>query len=321
MLHNALDYGVFMQNRIVEIATDDVHLSLFRGFVKLTRTGEEIGRVGLPEIGALIIRGYGASVSLNLAARLAEENIPLILCGPDQNPASVVWPVSGHHSQGHVIEAQAALKQPRKKRLWQALIKAKILAQAQALAAEGEVAADLFEIAERVRSGDPDNQEAFAARRYWPRMMGRLQDNFRRDTSGSGINGWLNYGYAVLRAGAARSILAAGLHPSLSINHISRGESLRLASDIMEPFRPWVDLTVRRLVLNSDADDFSGLEPHQKSAIVRVLSLDLQGSYGASPLQVCLDRLCQSLVGLCLGERRTLELPTGLSHIENRETV
>jgi CRISPR-associated protein Cas1 len=310
-----------MMNRVVEIATNGVHLSLSRGFMKLSKRGEPMGQVALPDIGALIVRGFGASLSLNLAARLAEDNIPLILCGVDQSPASVIWPVSGHHSQGHIIEAQASLTQPQKKRLWQALVKAKITAQADALEASDKIATDLYEIAGRVRSGDPDNQEAFAARRYWSRMLGDIDDNFTRDTGGSGINGWLNYGYAVLRAGAARSVLAAGLHPSLSIHHQSRGEALRLSSDIMEPFRPWVDLLVRRLALQCDYDTLPDLDKDHKAAIASVLSLDLNGPYGASPVQTCLDRLCQSFAAICLGERRTLELPKGLAKVEDKEVA
>lgn len=301
-----------MQNRIVEIATDGVHLSLFRGFVKLSRSGEELGRVPLPDIGGLVVRGYGASVSLNLIARLAEENIPVVLCGSDQSPASIIWPIAGHHAQGNIIEAQGNLSQPRRKRLWQSLIRAKITAQAQALTASGEHASDLFEIAGRVRSGDPDNLEAYAARKYWPRMMGPVEETFIRDRQSDGINGWLNYGYTVLRAGAARSLLAAGLHPSLSIQHASRGEPLRLSSDIMEPFRPWVDLKIRHIA-QTQKDDPLTLDRETKSRIVQVLSLDLQGPFGASPLQTCMDRLAQSLARICLGEERSLELPAGLA--------
>lgn len=310
-----------MMNRIVEVASDNVHLSLTRGFMKLSRKGEEIGRVGFPDIGAVIIRGHGSSVSLNLIARLASENIPVILCGSDQAPASIVWPVQGHHAQGHIIDAQASLSRPQKKRLWQALVQAKIKAQAGVLSAQGYVATDLYEIASRVRSGDPDNQEAFGARRYWPRLMKPIDPDFTRDTDGTKYNGWLNYGYAVLRAGAARGILAAGLHPSLSIHHESRGEALRLASDIMEPFRPYVDLIVARLARElSDKDDVD-LTSERKTQIVMVLSLDLVGPYGASPLQTCLDRLCQSFAAICQGHRRSLELPDGLAALSEKATI
>lgn len=310
-----------MMNRIVEVASDGIHLSLSRGFLKLSRGGEEVGRVGLPDIGAVVVRGHGGSLSLNLAARLAAENIPLVLCGADQSPASVVWPVVGHHAQGHVIEAQAALTRPQKKRLWQALVRAKVRAQAEVLEACGERAGDLREIAGRVRSGDPDNQEAFAARRYWGRLMKPVDAGFTRDTGGARFNGWLNYTYAVLRAGAARSVLAAGLHPSLSLHHDSRGEALRLTSDLMEPFRPYADLLVRRLAHGAGEGGDLDLTPERKAALVRVLSLDLVGPYGASPLQTCLDRLCQSLAGVCRGERRTLELPSGLAAVTTQEAV
>lgn len=300
-----------MQNRIVEIATDGVHLSLSRGFVKVSKDGAELGRVGLPDIGGLVVRGFGATLSLNLAARLAQENIPVVLCGADQSPACVIWPMAGHHGQGHIIEAQSRLSQSGRKRLWQAIIKAKIRGQAQVLDMEGLAADDLFDMARRVKSGDPDNLEAQAARRYWPRMLGTVEDGFVRNAHASGLNGWLNYGYTVLRAGAARSILAAGLHPSLSIHHASQGEPLRLSSDLMEPFRPFVDLTVRRHAMETGTTD--SLDKDSKQAIVSVLSLDLVGPAGASPVQTCLDRLAQSLARYCLGERRSLELPRGLA--------
>lgn len=311
-----------MNNRIIEISSDNVHLSLLRGFVKLTQAGQEIGRVGFPDIGGLIVRGYGASISLNLVARLAQEKIPLILCGPDQTPASIVWPISGHHGQGHIIEAQSSLSTPKKKRLWQSIVKAKITAQAQCLQAEDIQADDLFSLAKRVKSGDPENLEAQAAKRYWGRVFSTIDMEFSRDKEGSGINGWLNYGYAILRAGAARSVLAAGLHPSLSIHHVSRGEALRLTSDIMEPFRPWVDLKVLRLASTlSQKDPWPDLTPEYKSNIVNLLSIDLIGPKGASPLQTCLDRLAQSLAQICLGEEKILEFPKGLALKDGRMAV
>jgi len=300
-----------MQNRIVELASDDVHLSLLRGFLKLSRAGEELGRIALPDIGGVVVRGYGATLSLNVAARLAEENIPVILCGSDQMPASVIWPINGHHAQGRIMEAQSVLSRPKQKRIWQALVRSKISAQANALEAEGKPADDLRHMASAVRSGDPDNHEAQAARKYWPRMMADIDKHFKRDSSADDVNAWLNYGYAILRAGAARSILSAGLHPSLSVHHESRGEALRLASDIMEPFRPWVDLTVCRLVLRGTGD-LLVLDRESKAAIISILNLDLETPHGASPVQTCLNRLCQSFARICLDEETKLDLPIGL---------
>lgn len=309
-----------MQNRIVEVASDDIHISLLRGFLKLSRDGAELGRVPIPDIGAVLIRGYGAYLSLNMAARLADENIPVILCSADQTPSSILWPLNGHHAQGRIMEAQSLLSRPKQKRLWQSLVQGKILAQAYVLEAEGHVANDLRMLARQVKSGDPDNMEARAARAYWSRLMAPIEEGFKRDSGAGGLNSWLNYGYAVLRAGAARAIVSAGLHPSLSLHHESRGEALRLSSDIMEPFRAYVDLKVARLA-RCETSPENDLTKDQKAEIISVLNLDLHTPYGASPVQTCLNRLCQSLARVCLGEATRLDLPEGPVFSEGRGIV
>ena len=157
-------------------------------------------------------------------------------------------------------------------------------------------------LAKTVRSGDPENIESQAARRYWPLMMGQA---FRRDRKAGGINSMLNYGYMILRSATARSILAAGLHPSLAIHHQSRGTALRLADDLMEPFRPLVDGVVARIGF-ANGDE---LDRDSKAALARITTLDLHGPKGASPLQTCLDRLATSLAQVYMKKTPHLELP------------
>lgn len=295
-----------MQNRIVEITSDGAHLSAARGFLSVKIEGEPAGQVAIDDIAALIIRGHGASLSVNICTRLAEANVPVVICAANQSPASVIWPIGGHFAQGLTMQAQAMANKPLRKRLWAQLIKAKITAQADVLSITGANHNDLSAMARRVKSGDPDNLEAQAARCYWPRLMG---SDFKRDREAVGVNAALNYGYTVLRAASARAILAAGLHPSLSLHHQSRGEALRLADDIMEPFRPWLDHAVYKLAAGYDQHADLTLDQDCKKALVAVLTLDLQGPIGASPLQTCMDRLAQSLVQVFIGERRTLEIP------------
>jgi len=292
-----------LQNRIVEINSDGAYLNIERGFVSVRVKNGKAGRVPIDDMGALIIRGHGASLSVNVCARLAEANVPVVICGSNQSPASVVWPVSGHFAQGLHMQAQAVANKPLLKRLWAQLVKAKVNAQADVLAACSKNCDDVRAMASRVKSGDGDNLEAQAARRYWPRLMG---DDFRRDRTGDGINAALNYGYTVLRSPTARSVVAAGLHPSLSINHQSRGDALRLADDLMEPFRPWVDLRVRAL-LEADADLV--LTPEMKALLAGVLLMDLETPQGASPMQTCIDRAAQSLVRVFTGQQKLMELP------------
>lgn len=291
-----------MIGRIVEIATDGVHLSVRRGFMVVSENREETGRVALDNLSALVIHGHGATWTANLTARLAERGVPIVICGSNHDPVALVWPIDGHFEQGRRMQAQAEAALPLRKRIWKELVQAKIIAQGEALDFYGQRSGALKVLATKVRSGDPDNLEARAARRYWPLMLGR---EFRRDQKEDGVNAMLNYGYMILRAATARSILAAGLHPSLSVHHESRGNALRLADDLMEPFRPYVDRIVRQLA------DAAGneLDRETKAALVKVTTIDLEGPKGASPLQTCLDRLCTSLAMVYLGERKKLELP------------
>lgn len=295
-----------MQNRIVEIVSEGAHISVSRGFLNVTVNQQRFGQVAIDDMSGLVIRGHGASLSANICERLAEANVPIVICGSNQAPASVIWPVSGHFTQGLHMQAQAVANKPLRKRLWGQLTKAKIRAQAAVLEAYGLNNADLLEMAGRVKSGDGDNLEAQAARRYWPRLMG---EEFKRDQQADDDNAALNYGYTVLRAAVARSILAAGLHPSLSLQHKSRGDALRLADDLMEPFRPWVDYRVVQLLRAREESGPVLLDKAAKAALAGVLSMDFQSALGASPMQVCLDYLAQSLVQIFLGNRRDLELP------------
>lgn len=297
-----------MQNRIVEIASDGAYISVARGFVRIALNGELAGQVAIDDMAGLVIRGHGATLSANICTRLAEANIPVVICSGSQAPAAVIWPVSGHHAQGLRMQAQAVASKPRLKQLWSQIVKAKIMAQVQVLEAVGGNFEDLIAMASRIRSGDPENLEAQAARRYWPRLMG---EDFRRDQAAEGANAALNYGYTVLRSAAARSILSAGLHPSLSINHQSQGDALRLADDLMEPFRPWVDRIVHHAVSAGEKTTTLVIDSDLKARLVGVLSLDLEGRMGASPLQLCLDRLAYSLVRVFLKEEKRLEFPTG----------
>jgi len=301
-----------MQQRIVEIASDGIHLSAFRGFMTISRGSEELGRVPFADIGAVILRGHGNTLSVNLCTRLSDAGAPLVICGPNQSPSSLLWPVRGHYEQGRRMEAQAGAARPLLKRAWKDLVGAKIAAQAAVLDASTGTDTRLARMAREVKSGDRDNMEAQAARRYWSALFG---PDFLRDRQAGGLNAALNYGYTVLRAGTARSILAAGLHPSLSIHHASRGDALRLADDLMEPFRPYLDFLVWQMAQD---EQFETLTNETKVRLVAVLTLDLPGADGVSPIQIWLDRLALSWAKLCLGEIGKLDLPGQPSPLELR---
>jgi CRISPR-associated protein Cas1 len=291
-----------MVGRVVEVATDGRHLAVNRGFLTVAEKGAEVGRIPLDDIAAVVANAHGLTYSNNLLVTLAQRGVPVVLCGANHSPAALVWPVDGHHAQAGRMSDQASASAPLKKRLWQQIVRAKIMAQGATLAAVGAEAGGFRLLARKVRPGDPDNVEAEAARRYWPLLLGT---DFRRDTDAGGLNGLLNYGYAVLRAAAARAVMAAGLHPSLGLMHSSRGNAMVLVDDLMEPFRPIVDREVHRLKSEGTVEVTS----ESKTALARVMVIDLPAEEGLSPLMTCLDRLAGSLAKAYAGETDRLVLP------------
>jgi CRISPR-associated protein Cas1 len=288
--------------RVVEVATDGRHLAVDRGFLTVLEKNAEVGRVPLDDLAAVVANAHGLTYSNNLLVTLAARGVPVVLCGPNHRPAALVWPVDGHHAQAGRMSDQAKASLPLKKRLWQQIVQAKILAQGATLAAVGAEAGGFRLLARKVRPGDPDNVEAEAARRYWPLLLG---SDFRRDIDGSGLNGLLNYGYAILRAATARAVMAAGLHPSLSLMHANRGNALVLVDDLMEPFRPLVDREVHRLKAQAMVE----VTTEAKTALARIMVIDLPAEEGQSPLMTCLERLAGSLAKAYAGDADRLVLP------------
>jgi CRISPR-associated protein Cas1 len=220
-----------------------------------------------------------------------------------------LWAADGHHDQAGRMAEQAAASLPLKKRLWAQIVAAKIDSQRATLEAVGATHEGFFLLSRKVRSGDPDNVEAQAARRYWPLLFG---SDFRRDRREEGINAMLNYTYTVLRAGTARAIMAAGLHPSLGLSHRQRGNAFALADDLMEPFRPLADLIVHGLA----ADGRTAVDRDTKPELARILITDMSTADGVSPVGLCLERLALSLARCFSGAERKLELPRRVLPLE-----
>jgi len=291
--------------RIVEVADDRRHLFVSRGFMVVQATdGEhkELGRVPLDDIAAVIANAYGLSYTNNLLVALVERGIPLVLCAANHNAVGILWAIEGNYQQAKRFDAQIRISKPTAKRLWADIVRSKLEQQATALEVVGAPATHLSALAAKVRSGDPNNLEAQGARHYWGLLFG---DGFRRDREAAGINAMLNYGYTVLRAAIARAVIAAGLHPTLGLHHSNENNAMRLVDDLMEPFRPVVDLTVWQL--HRCGKD--SITPDTKRALTLSLYDDMQTEAGATPVIVCGQKLATSLAQVYLGERTKLDLP------------
>lgn len=291
--------------RVVDLSSDGLHVAVHRGFLTVSKDREEIGRVALDDIGGVVAHAHGLTWSNTVFTRLSERAVPVVLCSANHAPVACVWPLQGNHLQGARLNAQVEASRPLAKRVWREIVVAKIRMQGAVLASVGAEAGAFGLLARKVRSGDPDNVEAQAARRYWQALMG---PDFRRDQSGEGANALLNYGYTVLRATVSRAICAAGLHPSIGLYHSNRANAFALADDLMEPYRPIVDRAVYNLVQDGCRD----VSTQAKTALAALSALDLPAANGRSPLYVHATRLAQQLAALFVKEGDGLDLPLPL---------
>jgi CRISP-associated protein Cas1 len=294
-----------MLGRIVEIAEDNRYLSLSRGFMVVQSAEANrptIGQVPIDDIAAVIANAHGLSYSNNLLVALAKQATPLVLCAANHNPVGMLISIDGNFQQAKRFDAQIAASLPLKKRIWAEIVKAKLQQQAAALNAIGKASTPVSALISKVRSGDPENIEAQAARRYWRLLFG---EQFRRDQQADGLNALLNYGYTVLRANTARVVLAAGLHPTLGLHHSNQSNAMRLVDDLMEPFRPMIDLKVWQLHQQQQTT----ITPETKRHLVRTLFTDMHTPAGVSPVASCVQQLATSLALILIGEKNKLELP------------
>lgn len=299
--------------RVIEISSLPSRLSVKHKQLVLESDEREAVTIPLEDLGMLVVDQPETRYSHNLLIGLAEAGATVALCGPDHLPAALLLPLDGNTRQAERFRRQAASGAPVKKRLWQALIAAKISQQGLVLTAAKGRDEGLAALSGRVRSGDPDNLEAQAAQRYWPALLGR---DFRRDRFGEPPNGLLNYGYAVLRAACARALVGTGLHPSLGIFHERRDNPFCLADDLIEPFRPYVDWRVQGLVETGHAGE---VDRDGKRALLGLFAERVLVEGRATPLMLAIERAAQGLAAALAGDENAeaasaaqLVLPRGL---------
>lgn len=231
-------------DRIIEIAETSAFLSLENHLLKIRLPAGAPVTVPVKEVQCLILANPALTVTGSLLAALAAEGCMVLVSGLDRLPVAMQLPLEGNYIQTQRFQAQIDAPKPLSKRLWQIIVREKILNQADLLR---ELHGDDFGLsllAKQVRSGDPDNLEGRAAVIYWKNLFG---DPFQRDRAQRDNNLLLNYGYAVLRAMTARACCAAGLHPTIGLHHHNQYDPFCLADDLMEPFRPVVDRIVYSL--------------------------------------------------------------------------
>jgi CRISPR-associated endonuclease Cas1 len=235
--------------RIIEVHERPARVRLDTGrlVIESEISGKEpvYAEIAASDVAALILAHPQIAISGAALAAVAEAGGIVVIGGGDALPRAMLLPFGGHHAPTRRMAAQLGSSLPTRKRLWAEIVRAKIAGQASILRRQNLDTAVMETLANTVRSGDPDNCEAQAARYYWSRLWG---EDFVRDRDAQDQNRLLNYGYAILRAIVARSLCGAGLHPGAALHHHHRNNPFPLADDLMEFLRPVVDSEVVALV-------------------------------------------------------------------------
>lgn len=296
-----------MIKHTIEVSQEPAYLSVRLGQLVLKNGERVLGSIPCEDVGVVVVDNPAASYSHAALAELARSDAVVVVCGRDHLPAAVLLPLADHSQITWRIADQVAVSRPRKKRLWQQLVRAKIRAQAANVPTDWPAHAKLLDLARQVRSGDPANVEAQAARVYWDNWL--PETDFRRDPDLGGLNAMLNYGYAVVRAAVARALIAAGLLPALGLFHSNRANAFCLADDLVEPLRPLVDDRARELFRQG----YEELSQEAKARMLEILSDSARLGRRRGPLMVCLHRMAASLVRCYAGEAKRLEIPRACS--------
>lgn len=294
-----------MTDHILDLSDEPVSLSIRTGLLVLARREKTEITLPIREVAVLIVSHPQVHFTHAVLAELAASGGVFVTCDESRMPVGMLQSLQGNYVQTERIARQLLMKAPARKRLWQQVVRAKLLSQAATLARLHGSDGGLAAMTRRVRSGDAENVEAQAARRYWPLLFGDAE--FHRMRIADDQNRLLNYGYAVLRAIIARAVCAAGLHPSIGLHHHNRYNAFTLADDLMEPFRPVVDLAVARLVSTMGRD--VPLDREIKTELVGALTRRFVIRGEMRSLFDVASRLASSLCAVLSGDTRQLELP------------
>ena len=206
--------------------------------------------IPIEDINMIMIDNKMCNLTSYLLDSLTRNNVLVYICDEKHLPTSILLNINSYCRQLKRIKEQMNISKPLQKRMWQNIIIQKVLNQATCLKLlniPGYI--QLENLAMSVQSGDLTNVEATAASVYFRLLYG---DYFTRRSDGI-INAALNYGYAIIRGMIARSLVAYGFETSIGIFHHSELNNFNLADDIIECFRPLVDLYVTTIVdLNSE---------------------------------------------------------------------
>lgn len=267
-------------------------------------TKTEKGSVPVEDLGLLMLDNFQITVSHQLIQKMMANNVVVISCDDQHMPRGQMLPIFGHTEHSERIKYQIEASEPLKKQLWKQTVECKIFNQIKVLENLGNYSEPMYEYLKNVKSGDSTNMEGIAAQHYWKYL---IHPDFLRGRYGDSPNHIFNFGYIVLRSIVARAIVETGLLPVLGIFHKNKYNPYCLADDLMEPYRPYVDLMVMNWIkTNPDAEE---LTKELKAYLIGIATKDTRIDNLNRPLMVAVKTTVSSLYKCYHGEKRQISYP------------
>lgn len=262
--------------------------------------------IPIEDLGYVVLEDPQITITNGLLRKLVQNKTAVITCDQQHLPCSLLQPLVGHTEQTERMRHQLQASLPLKKNLWQQTVQAKIENQANHLLKREKKALRLKRWAKEVKSNDAQNHEAIAAAYYFQNLFDDIE-GFSRNQKGIPPNNLLNYGYAILRAVAARALVSSGMLPSVGIYHRNKYNAFCLADDVMEPYRPYVDAVVYEIV--ETGCSIGELNTNIKSELLCIPAMDVTIDGKQSPLMNAMSRTTNSLYECFLGSSRKILYP------------
>ncbi len=294
-----------MIKRTIEISSGPIHLSIKHKQMVLKKNGETHS-IPVEDMGLLVLSNPAISYTHQLMYELLENNVAVLFCNRQHMPEGLLLPFEDNQLHQARLQVQAEVKKPLKKRLWQQVVREKIKVQSDILVLKHGNDDGLKHLIKKVKSGDSTNVEARAAKKYWKALFSETE--FKRNYKLNDVNALLNYGYAIIRAAVARSITAAGLHPSMGLHHHNQYNPYCLADDLMEPFRPLVDSVVYDQYVACQSLEIE-VTKETKKPLLELLTANVLVDEMKYPLMESLHLMASSLVSCYLKERQQIAFP------------
>lgn len=258
----------------------------------------------LEDINSIMIENHNIKVSTYFLQKAAEYGIVVYFCDEKHMPNTVLLPMVKHCRHYRILKSQINLGKPLQKRLWQQLVCQKIANQAKCLKlSSNEGYEELFSMVKEVQSGDKTHVEAKAAAYYFRKLFGKT---FSRADE-TIINAALNYGYAVIRGMIARSLVCYGFEPSIGLFHKNELNSFNLADDVIEPFRPIVDLFVTNFIDTSK--EKQTLSPVIKRELFNIINYEMKINGEKHSVSNCIDKVVASISTSYQEQEQEIKLP------------